>query len=68
MSHKIESCKRIMKDKNKKEMEWKRDESVTSRNPMDYCIQFILLFHPLKLMNYSKVLVIEEILTASHDL
>ena len=67
MSHKIELCKRIMKDKHKKEKEWKRDEAVTSRNPMDYCIQFILSFHPQKLMNYSKVLVCWDKGCAGHS-
>ena len=57
MATEIELCKVIMKDKSKREMEWRRDDSVSSRNLLDYCTQFILSFHPLKMMDYAKHLV-----------
>jgi hypothetical protein len=44
MISRLETCKAIMRDKSKREKEWRRDESVTSRNPVDYCMQFVLSF------------------------
>ena len=66
MMDKIAEYKKSMKDVKKRVKEWRRDETVTSKNPLDYCTQFVLSFHPLKLMNYSKRLVCWDITCPGH--